>query len=110
MPNFGFLKAEWPELHTSAARSETVALTDPRAACFYARRTLELAINWLYAHDPALALPEEDSLGALLHDPGFRQVVPQEVFFKARVVKDLGNEAVHSQRAIEARDAAQAVK
>src|SRR5439155_27378595 len=75
-----------------------------------ARRTLELAINWLYRHDPALSLPEDDNLGALLHDPDFRRVVPQEVFFKARVVKDLGNEAVHSQRAIEARDAAQAVK
>src|SRR6266542_1741142 len=109
MSNFAFLKAEWPALQTSAARAEALALTDPRAACFYARRTLELAVNWLYAHDPALAQPYDDNLGALLYDPGFRSLVPDELFVKARLVKDLGNEAVHSQRAIEARDAAQAV-
>jgi type I restriction enzyme R subunit len=110
MSNFAFLKAEWPELQAAAGRGETLALADPRAACFYARRALELAVNWLYAHDPALTLPEEASLGALLHDAEFRRVVPPELFLKARVVKDLGNEAVHSRRAMETGDAARALK
>jgi type I restriction enzyme R subunit len=50
MSNFGFLKGEWPELHASAVRGEVLALTDPRGACFYARRTLELANSWVCAH------------------------------------------------------------
>ncbi|TDB85137.1 DUF4145 domain-containing protein, partial [Actinomadura sp. KC216] len=48
MSNFGFLKGEWPDLHDEAVRAERLANADPRAACFYARRTLELALNWLY--------------------------------------------------------------
>lgn len=110
MSNFAFLKVEWPELHASANRGEALALPDPRAACFYARRTLELAVNWIYTHDPSLALPYDDTLSALLHDAEFRRLVPQDVWVKTRVVKDLGNEAVHSRRAVEARDSAQAVR
>ena len=110
MSNFGFLKTEWSELYTSARRVEALALTDPRAACFYARRTLELTVNWLYAHDPTLALPYDDTLSALIHEPTFRKLVPQEVFVKTRVIKDLGNEAVHSSRPVETRDSEQATK
>ena len=110
MSNFGFLKTEWSELYTSAVRVEGFALVDPRAACFYARRTLELTINWLYAHDPTLAMPYDDTLSALIHEPTFRRLVPQEVFAKTRIVKDLGNEAVHSNRAVEPRDSEQATK
>ena len=29
-------------------KAEQAALTDPRTACFYARRTLELAVVWLF--------------------------------------------------------------
>src|SRR5437016_3255980 len=110
MSNFAFLKAEWPEIQKSAERAEALGLTDPRAACFYARRTLELAVNWLYAHDPTLSLPYDDTLNALLHDPAFRKVAGNDVFLKARLIKDLGNEAVHSKRAVEARESTQALK
>jgi type I restriction enzyme R subunit len=30
-----------------------MANTDARTSCFYARSTLELAVDWLYKHDPA---------------------------------------------------------
>ena len=110
MSNFGFLKTEWSELYTSAVRVEGFALVDPRAACFYARRTLELMVNWLYAHDPTLSMPYDNMLSALIHEPTFRRLVPQEVFAKTRIVKDLGNEAVHSNRAVEPRDSEQATK
>ena len=29
-----FLQAEWPLIHESAARAESMAHTDPQAACF----------------------------------------------------------------------------
>lgn len=110
MSNFQFLKSEWPELYTAAARVETLALTDPRASCFYARRALELAVNWLYARDLTLSPPYDDTLSALIHEPTFRHLVPHEVFVKTRVVKDLGNEAVHSSRVVETRDSEQATR
>jgi len=50
---------------------------DARAACFYPRRTLELAVNWLYCSDPALRLPYQDHLSALLHEPAFKRLSEQ---------------------------------
>ena len=104
MSNFTFLKAEWPDLQDSAFRVESLAITDPRGACFYARRTLEIGVKWLYEHDDTLDKPYDDTLSALLHEPTFRRLVPQEVFVKARLLKDLGNLAVHSNRQIGERD------
>ena len=46
--NFDFLQPEWPDLHESAAKAESLAYPDTRTACFYARRTLELAVHWVY--------------------------------------------------------------
>jgi type I restriction enzyme R subunit len=110
MSPFGFLNDEWPELCDSASKVAALTLSDPRAACFYARRTLEQAVEWLYAHDSSLVAPYDTTLAARLHEPTFRRAVPQDLFLKARLVKDLGNDAVHSNRAIEERDSKQAAK
>jgi len=57
MTHFTYLEAEWPQLHESARRAEVVANIDPRTSIFYARRTLELAVAWLYKFDRSLRLP-----------------------------------------------------
>jgi type I restriction enzyme R subunit len=41
--NFHFLATEWPEVLEPAAKAESLAYSDPRAAGFYARRALEMA-------------------------------------------------------------------
>ena len=51
MTNFAFLQAEWPDLSEAGLRAESSIQSDPRAACFHARRGLELAVDWLYRHD-----------------------------------------------------------
>lgn len=61
MSNFAFLAAEWPELQEPASKAEGLAYSDPRAACFYARRAQELAVAWLYKHDAPLRLPYQDN-------------------------------------------------
>ena len=45
MTHFAFLQREWPDVFDAAARSEAAVRADPRTACFYARRALELAVN-----------------------------------------------------------------
>ncbi len=110
MSNFAFLLPEWAALHDSAAKAESFVYADPRAACFYARRALELAVAWLYKHDDALHLPYQDHLSALIFEPTFRDTVGTAVFNKARVIKDLGNLAVHSHRPIRQFDALTATK
>lgn len=62
MSNFAFLKAEWPDLHDAASKAKSSAYPDVRTACVYARRTLELAVHWLYKHDSTLKLPYQDHL------------------------------------------------
>ena len=55
-------------------------------------------------------MPYDQSLGALLHDPGFQNLLPGAVFQKARVIQKVGNQAVHSGRPIRQYDALQVVK
>jgi type I restriction enzyme R subunit len=108
--NFHFLATEWPEVVEPAAKAESLAYSDPRAACFCSRRALEMAVAWLYKHDAALRLPYQDSLNALLHEPTFRNKGGEEIFLKAKILKDLGNHAVHSKRPIFDQDSYIAVR
>ena len=111
MSNFAFLNLpEWGFLFESASKVEELANSDARGACFYARRTLELALAWLYKHDSALRLPYQDNLSALIHEPSFRQVAGDALFTKARLLKDLGNQAVHSSRKITPSDSLNATR
>ena len=103
--NFTFLQTEWPALHDAATKAESLAYSDSRAACFYARRGLEVVVHWLYKHDASLRLPYQDNLSALVHEPTFRNAVGPAVFAKAKLIKDLGNLAVHSHKKILESDA-----
>ena len=107
---FAFLQTEWPAVHESASKASAAVHTDPRTACFYARRALELAVAWVYKHDGSLRLPYQDNLSALIHEPTFKAAAGDAVFNKARVITQLGNQAVHSHRPILGTDAMMAVK
>src|SRR6266567_4712466 len=110
MSHFSFLQREWPAVFEAAGRAEMAVHRDPRTACFYARRTLELAVSWAYKHDTALKLPYQDNISALIHEPSFKQAAGEAVFSKARVINTLGNRAVHGHRPIPAGDAVVAVR
>ena len=110
MSHFDFLRTEWPAVYEATERAESLAFPDSRGSCFYARRALELAVNWVFKHDPAMQPPYQDHLSALLHEPTFRAAVGDAVFNKARVIMRLGNEAVHSHRPIRQYDALMAVR
>jgi type I restriction enzyme R subunit len=110
MSNFTFLETEWPALHEAAVKAESLVLSDPRAACFYARRALEAAMAWLYTYDAKLKLPYQDNLSALLHEPTFKAVAGEKVFAKARLIQRQGNDAVHSTRPVRQFEALQVVK
>jgi type I restriction enzyme R subunit len=110
MSNFVFLKTEWPDLHDAAGKAEALVHSDARAACFYARRGLELLVHWLYKYDAKLKLPYQDNLSALIHEPTFKQAAGPIVFAKTKLIKDLGNLAVHSHKPIHETDAVAAVR
>ncbi len=91
---FSFIQ-EWNQIDDSAKKVEQRALSDPRTACFYARRTTELVVEWIYQHDNTLRRPYESSLSNLIHAFDFRELVGEELLGKFKLLKDLGNKAVH---------------
>ena len=110
MSQFAFLQAEWPTVYDAATRAAAAVHPDPRTACFYARRALELAVAWAYRSDGALRMPYQDNLSALIHEPTFKAAAGEAVFNKCKVITQLGNQAVHSHRAIQPYDAETAVR
>ena len=107
--NFSFLQPDWPDLLAEARRAEAAAHADPRTACFYARRTLELAVAWLYQAEGGrggcLRMPYKADLSAYLFEPSFQQLVGTAVHAKMDVIRRLGNKAVHDVRPVAAQDA-----
>src|SRR5262245_56078470 len=110
MSQFAFLQGEWAAVFEAASKAESAVHGDPRTACFYARRALELAVGWASKHDAGLRLPYQDNLSALIHDPSFKEAAGEAVFNKARVINTLGNRAVHSHRSVPEADALAAVR
>ncbi|ADE16972.1 type III restriction protein res subunit (plasmid) [Nitrosococcus halophilus Nc 4] len=94
--NFDFLTGDWAPFREDALHTEQHALTAPRTCAFYARRTLEKTVRWLYAHDPSLRKPYQDNLAALIHEPTFQTLVAPSLFPQIRLIHKVGNQAVHS--------------
>ena len=112
--NFVFLHTEWPALQAEALRAEQAALADPRTACFYARRSLELAVTWLFQAEGgrggSLRMPYQPDLSAYLFEPTFKALVGPALHAKMDVVRKLGNHAAHSTKAMGAQDGVAAVR
>lgn len=98
MSQFKFLGTDFGEVFQHAKKAEALARSDPRGSCFYARLALETAIKWMYEADPSLRSPYDDALSALIHEPSFRKIAGHALVTKAKLIKDLGNRAVHDSR------------
>jgi len=103
--NFDFLRTQYPQIFEHAAHAESLVHTAPRASCFYTRFTLEQAVHWLYANDPYLQLPYENTLAALIHEPTFQDNLKPGLFPKIRAIHKMGNIAVHESTSINGKDA-----
>jgi type I restriction enzyme, R subunit len=108
--NFLFLEAEWPALYAEALKAEQNVFADPRAACFYARRTLELAVRWIYDADRSLRPPYKTDLSSMLLEPAFAGVVEAKIRAKMDLVRKQGNAAVHRSQPIDASEAQRVVR
>ncbi|MEX1077678.1 MAG: DEAD/DEAH box helicase family protein [Homoserinimonas sp.] len=93
--NFDFVRAGWPGIAEEARRAEFYTHGDPRSSAFYARRTAELIVHWLYRADATLARPYKDDLVSLLYEPTFKQLVGPGILTKLDLIRKRGNHAVH---------------
>ena len=111
MSNFTFLQLQFPTLHSAAVDAERYIEGDPRVACVYARRAVEVWVGWVYEYDKALSRSYDgDNLAALLGRYDFQRAVRTEIVDKAHRIRKIGNLAVHSGQPISQRDALQTVK
>lgn len=108
--NFLFLKAGWPKLCAEALRAEQNVFPDPRTACFYSRRTLEMTVRWIYDADRTLKSPYSRDLAGMLFEPTFIDAVDPRIRTKMDVIRKEGNAAVHRARPVTAEEAAQVVR
>ena len=106
---FDFLGAEFGLVQTDASKAAAMAMPDARTSCFYARRALEVAVNFAFDNDRALPRPYDDNLSALVNSPAFKAVAGEPVYNFAREIIRLGNQAVHSNRPIHQVDSVNAV-
>jgi type I restriction enzyme R subunit len=110
MSNFTFLSTDWPDLYDTAREAEQNVNSAPRTSCFYARRSLERAVKWLYANDSYLKQPYADNLAALIHEPTFRENLEPCLFPKILTIQKIGNLAVHSDKPISNSDSLHTLK
>lgn len=94
MGNFDFVTARWPHIGDAAVRAEAYLRADPRAAATYARRAAELFTEWVYDAE-GLSRPYDKSFANLTAQPAFRRIVEQNVSGSLRLVRVIGNDAVH---------------
>ena len=95
MGNFDFVMAAWPEISEEARRAEHYVYGEPRSSVFYARRTIELTVHWLYRADDSVILPYTKDLSSLLFEPTFKTLVGPGIHAKLNVIRMRGNDAVH---------------
>ncbi|MGI8670689.1 MAG: DEAD/DEAH box helicase family protein [Aridibacter sp.] len=107
--NFTFLKDEWQTVYDSAVKAEKNVSSDPRTACFYARRTLEIAVEWMYEFDEYLQIPYDTSLYGLTSEETFKENLPNAVFLKVGFVRKAANKAVHEKGKVSEQTALQVV-
>jgi len=97
--NFWFIQQVWPDVFEACVRAERYLAGDPRTACIWARRAIELLVDHLY---DLLNLPEpyQNDLAARSAAPAFRQIAGEGIVAKLRLIRRVGNTAVHEKTPI----------
>lgn len=105
--NFDFLQgqAEYKLFASAAIEAEQVLVTSPSMAAVGARKSLELAVKWVYSADNTIVMPYKDNLQALIHEPSFRFAMDDKTWGKLPYIIKLGNLAVHTEKAVSKNDA-----
>jgi type I restriction enzyme R subunit len=97
---FADLKRHWPSIGESAAKADSAHQDDPRTACIYARRALDLAFQWIQRRDPRMEWSEKQTLSGFVTASHDRGILSRETARMARVIRQLGNDAIHGIRPI----------
>ena len=98
MTNFEFLKSEpiFSVFADSAIAAEKIFSIDLSSCVLNCRRTMEIAVKWLYSVDKDFYPPFQDNLVNLLGTYEFKKFVGGKQLSNLHVIRTLGNIAAHS--------------
>lgn len=111
MANFDFLKTktEYRAFADAAIAAEQVYKTSPAMCAVGCRKSLELAVKWVYAADN-IEMPYRDNLQSLIHEPSFKEALPYDTWKKFPFLIKLGNLSVHTNHSVTASNAIMALR
>lgn len=107
--NFDFVRETLPSVHADCARAESYLSSDPRSACFYSRRAVEVLVRHLF-DVRSLAAPYRNDLAAHMNDAAFKTITGNGINQKLNLIRSLGNTAVHDKRPVALQVAADALR
>ena len=110
--NFDFLKKEskYNSFTYACIEAEKSLVVSYATTAILTRRSLELAIKWLYSFDEELTPPYDERLGALIHDYKFKSIIDSKLFPMLIYIQKLGNKAVHTSTPVSRDQAVLALK
>lgn len=102
MTNFDFLKKEsrFTTFADAAIAAERVINIDVDSSAINCRRTMELAVKWMYSVDESLVTPYQDTLNSLMSTEEFRDIVDVDLWRRMDFIRKAGNSAVHGGKKI----------
>lgn len=105
--NFSFLQQEnsFTTFAGACLEAERSIAVSPATTAILTRRSLELAVKWLYASDADLKVPYQDNLSSLIHDRSFLDVIEPDLFPLIKYIVKLGNLAAHTSSSIKREEA-----
>ncbi|MFI7059857.1 DEAD/DEAH box helicase family protein [Kribbella sp. NPDC050124] len=99
MGNFDFVHVTLPKVYGDCAKAESYLSSDPRSACFYGRRAVEVLVGHLF-DVLALRVPYRNDLKARTNDAAFKAITGNGINQKLNLIRTLGNTAVHDTRPV----------
>ena len=103
MSNFGFIRAQWPELFDLCQRAESYALSDPTAAAFTARIAVEKIVDYLFVDVFGLREGYRSDLSARMNDSAFKNRTAR-INNQLNLIRRRGNDAAHGNRRLTPRE------
>jgi len=112
MSNFSFLQNEFSSLANESIKSESNIIDDPEVSAIYARKALEKTVKFIYKIDEDLdeRLLERTELFALITHEEFSDILPDEFIEELNFIRKVGNQAVHGNHTITAKNSLYANK
>lgn len=108
--NFNFLTGEWAQFGATATAAERNSFSDPMYCAILCRKSAEEFVRWIYDNDDSLQLPYDTTLNALIHERTFISLVGEARFRNLKLIKKLGNDAVHTNKKITVNESFHALK